>query len=447
MGLLLLACIAWAQQGGDTAKRQVCSEASGGPTAQAFKASQRIDLSRPVLDARFAPTTGKEHNRIFPSIVAYPDEIAFYDTARRVLARVPLDSTLHPGAGFSTGGRYAGVKTLLGDSALFAVYDEKTAPAPVSEIRYTVPEDQPGWLLSISDKDGLCVGVETYAKMIGVYDAHGRLRTTRYLFGDSAQSQWNWGNVGAVFSGDGTRYLVVAAREFDPEGKRTPRDSPNVYIFLFDHEGNELWRRPLKGNLVETSCALSAHGRFACAGDMRTAKGTGILEASVYLFKNSGRLIGTYSVAKPGQPYALHCRFSPDEKYLVLANLERVELIETGTGKVFRTRDFPWRFDPKRRTKSGVIVDRIIGVDVSDNAAAIALGTRLEKGPEDRQPVLRLDVLGKSGEFLVVDYEVAGRDAALMGEGRSLVYVSPGGNEVWFRLRSGFQVFERTGRE
>ena len=447
VSLLLLACIAWAQHGEDTTKRQVLGGASGVPTAQAFKASERTDLNRLVLDARFAPTTGKEHGRIFPSIVAFPDEIAFYDTARRVLARVPLDSTLYPRPSFSTGGRYAGVKTQLGDSARLTVYDEKTAPAPVSEIWYAEPEDWPGWLLSISDKDGLCVGVETYLKMIGVYDAHGRVRRTRYLFGDSAHSQGNWGNVGAAFSGDGTRYLVVAAREFDPEGKRTPRDSPNVYAFLSDREGNELWRRPLKGNLVEMACALSAHGRFACAGYMRTAKGNGLLEAEVYLFNNSGRLIGTYSVAKPGQPYALHCRFSPDEKYLVLANLERVELIETGTGKVLWTRDFPWRFDPKRRTHSGVIVDRIIGVDVSDNAAAIALGTRLDRGSRGDQPVHRLDVLGRSGESLLADYEVEGQDAALMDEGRSLVYVSRDGDQVWFRLRSGFQCFERKGRE
>ena len=454
LSLLLLACIAWAQQGEDTTKRveqhiEARGEASGVPTTQAFRASERIDLNRPVLDARFGPTMGKEHNRIFPSIVVFPDEIAFSDTARRVLARVPLDSAQYPRVSFSTGGRYAGVKSLRGDSVRFTVYNEKTAPAPVSEIRYTEPEDQPGWLLSISDRDGLCVGVETYFKMIGIYDAHGQVRKTRYLFGDSAhiQGDWNWGNVGAAFSDDGTRYVVVAAREFDPEGKRTPRDSPNVYAFLFDREGNELWRRPLKGNLVEMTCALSAHGKFACVGDMRTAKGTGIIEAEVYLFSNSGHLIGTYSVAKPDQPYAPQFRFSPDEKYLVLANLERVELIETGTGKVLWTKSFPWSFDPKRRTKSGVIVDRIIGADVSDNAAAIALGTRLERGSEGDQPVHRLDVLGRSGESLLADYEVEGQDAALMDEGRSLVCVNRDGNQVWLRLRSGFQGFERKGRE
>lgn len=449
---LWLTCIAWAQQGGDTTKGavqqiQARGESWGVPAAQAFRASERIDLNRPILDARFAPATGKEHSRIFPSIVVFRDGIAFYDTARRVLARVQWDSTLYPRVSFSPGGRYAGVTSLRGDSALFAVYNEKSAPAPVSEVRYIQPEDEPSWMFSISDRGGSCVGVETFDKMIGIYDAQGRARKTRYLFGDSATREGTLGMVGADLSGDGTRYVVVAARELDPEGDLTPQDSPNVCAFLFDREANELWRRSLKGNLAEMTCSISAHGRFACVGDMRTAKGSGIVEAKLYLFSNSGRLIGTYSVTKPDQPYAPQLRFSPDEKYLVLVNLELVELIETGTGKVLWTRAFPWRYDPNRRTHRGAIVDRIIGVDISDNAATIALGTRLEREADDIQPVHRLDVLGRSGESLLADYEVESQGAALMDEGRSLVYVSRDGKEVWLRLRSGFQGFERKGRE
>jgi hypothetical protein len=400
-----------------------------------FRHRKDVTYGRPVRSAFFTTVQGSGTYPFYPRIVVFPDEVVAYDSALNPTASRKLAADSSFTVSFSPSGRYIGVRGVRDGTEHFAVYDAQNLSGPQARINFDYGEDVPSPEFSISDRDGSFIAFSVAVNKIDLYDPRGQIVKRIGVFDTSDYQSERMGN--GEFSADGGRCLVVALRKFYGEMRYVPPDSPPLYAVLYDRQCNELWRRPLSGNAQTSAFGVSAQGSFCCAGDEQRTK-QGIAPAQFYLFNDTGALIGTYSVYEPPHPYAPVCRFSPDEKCLVLANGNTVKLIAIESGKVIWTRTFPWEFD-NRSKRFGYIGS----VAVANDASIVAIVTHMIDDTDGKKPSRRLDILDRDGNSLLHNYVVEARGPSYSSEGQTMVFVSPDGGQVFLRLANGFALFER----
>lgn len=316
------------------------------------------------------------------AIVVTEKKILFYDQRGNLFAEREY---LHPiGVTFSKQGRYLGVierirlpeKGRLGEFELQILdCNNNLLWKKKGDWEYEGPRGPK--TLFISDKDGRLITFED-AWTFNIYDNKGNLVKKVKLF--EGKPNWLLG-IRGEFSDDG-EYFVTASQERPASPGREkplvkiplrgplkgqkivsppylPRNG-NPWVFLFDCQGNELWRRPLPESETET-VGISPHGRYVLVGGY-TRKYSNVVSMRVFLFDKEGQKKGEYDLSF--HSYS----FSGDEKYLVLCNEEKIKFIKPITGKIL------WE---KRMKK------RIISPSVSNNGRLLIISGIHTPGEED----------------------------------------------------------------
>jgi hypothetical protein len=414
---------------------------------ESFTPTKEINRNRPILNASFS-FTGKGTQPVFyPNIVWFTNGLSFLDSTLNPVKSISLDSGLQPSVIFSPSGKYIAVHTSrprvnpptilskLGgpDTEVLTIYDRRGDSLSTFQVLGARGPDRPDLTFYVSDNDHL-VSASYAANQLIFYDGKGRVRSKREMFASSGQSLVSGGE--AVFSGDGRCLLVVAASDTTAQWADYIAQEPILYAILYDNNGRELWRRPLDGNQTSRAFAISARGSYVCAGGERT-KSWPTTKATCNLFDAKGRLVGTYDVLDTLCPYAPFCCFSPDEKYLALANANVLLLIETASGKVVWRHTFPWRF-----VLHSDHYGYIAGIELSNDASVIGVGSVIVDRTPAMQVSHRLDILDRQGDALLENFTTKPDNIAKWNANTSTVFVSPDGSEASFRTRTGFQIFE-----
>ena len=391
-----------------------------------------------IKDIALGTTIEENKEFVYPRIIFFDKEIIFYDKNSKDIARVSIetDKLPLPKVSFSPKGQYVGIKTYDSGKEMFKVYTEFGKMVSKTEIVTGTDQESWGWEFYISDKDGSFVA--SYGKMnkLIFYDSIGNIKKEINLF-EKTDYQLERG-VSCTFSDDGKNLIVLATKIANASFHEMPADTPYLYVILFDGKGNELWRNPLEGNFYK-AFSISSTGKFTCVGD--DCQNKDISSAHFYLFKNSGELIGKYNI-KPSQPFAPFCKFSNDEEFVVLANYNTIQLIETNTGKVLWTKQFPWNIN-RDMLKDGVRY--IYGIDIADSASTIGIVSFNYRLIENywNHSSQQLDILNSKGELLFNQVFSESEKADLSLENRSFVFVSRDGNQVLLPLQKGIKFFEK----
>lgn len=185
--------------------------------------------------------------------------------------------------------------------------------------------------IALSDKDGsLVLGQNTIGK-IWLHAADGKLAHEIQLF-ENTHFDFER-SLHLNLAGNGTFAALAGRRGASPIGSGVKNASAEPQLILFEMTGRELWRR----NLPEFSAgqlAISPDGRFIAAGSYSTGM-RGNIKKRTTIFDTSGSKIADIDLL------FRYADFSPDTKFVVLAEKQTAKLIELANGKVRWTRKMP----------------------------------------------------------------------------------------------------------
>ncbi len=418
--------------------------------ATTWKLTREVKLDRLITDACFDNYQKDGKEVLFPKILVYKDEVKCYDEDFKEKGRVPLPKfsscVLSPDGnyfGLSVPTKMTSEKDPKGFRE-FTVYND--TGGKVSRIEVEEWWDEGNWVFVISPYDGSFIAPNGNTNKIIFYDSQGNIKKEINLFGSTDYQMVR--DMKCTFSENGEYILVIADKIFNGSYEELPSDTPNTYTILFDKEGNELWRHSLDEHGFLSSnfaFAISRNGRYICAGDERRGK-KGTLSAHFYLFDNSGKLIGKYDI-NHSSPFVPFCKFSKDEEFLIIGNYDKVQLIETSSGKVLWTKQFPWNIKREILKKEGIRY--IKGVDIADSASTIVIVSfdYIYKQPYWSHNTQQLDILDDKGNLLLTKQVNEIQKADLSLEERDLVWVNPAGNQIFLRLKQGFEIYEKVSSE
>jgi len=329
------------------------SQASGPESV--YKLARAEAVSGPVTQWHFFPET---QNRV-QEIVALHKESILWRSGNAV--SLPDD---YVGASFSRAGNYFAL-IMLHDSPL----NERRAMAiqvhsANGKLLYEVVRphyfDDALPEIDLSDKDGsLVLGQNTIGK-IRLYAADGNLAHEIQLF-ENAQFDFER-TLHLDLAGNGTFAALAGRRGASPFGSGVKNPSAEPEIILFDLSGREYWRKNLP-DFSAGQLAISPDGRFITVGSYTTGM-RGNIKKRTTLFDASGSKIATIDLL------FRYADFSPDTKFLVLAEKQTVKLIELANGKVRWTRDIP--------AEAGMIAE--IQVAANGTVAALTATNVFRKG-------------------------------------------------------------------
>jgi Tol biopolymer transport system component len=415
-----------------------------------WKLSREVKLDHLITDACFDTYRKDGKEVLFPKILVYKDEVKCYDENFKEKGRVPLPKfsscVLSPDGnyfGLSVPTKMTSEKDPKGIRE-FTVYND--IGGKVARIEVEEWWDEGNWVFVISPTNGSFLAPNGNTNKIIFYDSYGNIKKETNLFGSTDYQMVR--DMKCTFSENGEYILVIADKIFNGSYEELPSDTPNTYTILFDKDGNELWRHSLDehGFLASNfAFAISRNGRYICAGDERRGK-KGTLSAHFYLFDNSGKLIGKYDI-DPSSPFVPFCKFSKDEEFLIIGNFDKVQSIETSSGKILWTKQFPWNIKREIRKEEGIRY--IKGVDIADSASTIAIVSFdfIIKHPYWFHNSQQLDILDDKGNLLLNRQINETQKADLSLEERDLVWVNPAGNQIFQRLKEGFEIYERVSSE
>jgi WD40 repeat protein len=245
-------------------------------------------------------------------------------------------------------------------------------------------------LVAISEPDGSLIMGQNTSGEIRFYNPNGFLLRKVRLFDDA---EYDLERVLQIdLSKDGTSVAIVAGkRGASPAGSNAPNPSAEPHLFLFYLNGMELLRKPL-ADFNTSATAISDDGQYIAANSYTVAIKGDITKRTI-IFDNSGKEIGEVNLLFK------RAGFSPDSKFLILADNNAAKVFNLTTGKI------SWSYTISKRE------GKITAVDISNNGEISALlvakskfgdGTFMFTNP-------RLKILNNSGNLLQ-ELEMSGQE-------------------------------------
>lgn len=184
----------------------------------------------------------------------------------------------------------------------------------------------------VSNSDGsVIIGQNTSGKL-WFYDSHGVLSKEVELFVDASYDLERVLHLD--LSADGERLAVVASkRGASPLGSDAPHPSGEPHLFLFTHQGDEVWRKPLP-DFNTSSVAISANGVHIIANSY-TVDMPGNVKKTASLFDLNGETIARFDLLFK------YAHFSPDSEFLLLAENSKALVVQLSTGNLVWSHTLP----------------------------------------------------------------------------------------------------------
>jgi len=388
-----------------------------------FKIVEEWKFEKEIKDVRFGET---EDGRMYPKIVVFEDEIRLYD--KDFKKTMELNFVRGTMVYFSPKNYYFGAITDIqkpniekGNSrVIFTLYDEYGQKKAGTD--YEVGYDGEGSRISFISDSGNFVQADASSHNLWFYDINGKLKQKVDLFRDD---EWSYERgIFGSFLEDGNRLAVFACKEFIQSVKFKERfEEPNLYVIVFDNDEKELWRRPIEEH-APTSLLVSSEGKYIAVAAENRGGILGVISQFQYLFDRSGNLTGKYSAGRI-------CKFSEDEKYLLIAGKNTVELIQTSTGKVSWAKKFSWSTDSREKEWKW-----IENVEISGDGSFVILISNSYRRRTGGYDVVESELI-----LLNKDGEIVGRKRL---EGRNiLAKMNHKGTEIFIRKQNTVEKFEQ----
>ena len=225
---------------------------------------------------------------------------------------------------FSRNGNYVAVLSLQSRPELsrnreliISVYTGSLQP--VYSLKTTQYFDDPAPTVAVSDANGALVLGRIPTGEVWFYGSDGQLQHHTILF---LEAQFDLERLlTVIFSSDGERVLVAATRKgVAPRGSSAPEPDAQPTLFSFSAEGRLNWQQELPGDALG-EVALSPDGTRLAATSY-TVYQDGHIDRYVQVLNEQGEeLYRSAMIPK-------HLRFSPDSRYLLMAENQRAELVD-----------------------------------------------------------------------------------------------------------------------
>lgn len=179
--------------------------------------------------------------------------------------------------------------------------------------------DDPLPEMAVSDRDGAVVVGRVPTGELWFYDGGGRLLRHNYLF---PGSDYDLEKILQVsFSADGSQVTVAATRKGMAPVDADVRDpSAHPFLFAFSPDGALRWQKALPGYMIQ-SMATSPDGRFIAAA-VYSIRTNGELSPRSLIYDRAGNLQTETDLLFK------RAAFSPDGRYLLLAENRRARLLD-----------------------------------------------------------------------------------------------------------------------
>lgn len=270
---------------------------------------------------------------------------------------------------------------------------------------------------AISDLDGsLIIGQNTTGE-IRFYNSDGSLTREIRLFDDAEYDLERTLHID--LSKDGIIAAIVAGkRGASPAGSNAPNPSAEPHLFLFSLKGEEIWRKPLP-DFNSSAAAISGNGRYIAANSYTVAIDGSTTKRTV-IFDNTGNEIGQVDILFK------QAGFSPDSKFLILADNTTAEAFNLATGKI------AWSYTVSNS------VGMITVADISNNGEIAVLlaaetefrdGTFIYTNP-------RLEILNSSGNLLQ-ELEMSGQ-----GFEKPALNLSDDSKKIFIGFKNAYQIYQ-----
>lgn len=323
---------------------------------------------------------------------------------------------------FSKGGNYFGVLTLAKEpedtnrDKMFQVeiYSANKEKLYTLERKQYYDDSIPS--VTISNLDGSVIIAQNTTGKIWFYDKNGILINDTVLFPDVTYDLERILHVD--LSEDGSRLAVVAGRRgSSPSGSEALKPSAEAHLFLFTPKGDELWRMTLP-EFNTLMVAISGNGQYIAANSYTIGMRGNIKKRTTICDGNGNEIKQLELLFK-------YARFSPDSKFLLLAENTVAKVLELSTGKV------SWSLNISRR--QGMITAGSISNEGEVAALLVAKNEFKDGAFIFTNPGLK--IFGRSGE-LYQDLEITGhvfRKPALQ--------LSPNSEEIFVGFEKSYQIY------
>ena len=192
--------------------------------------------------------------------------------------------------------------------------------------------DDPIPQVVVSDNDGSLILGESAEGRLFFYSSNGQLIRRVVLFTDANYDLERTLQIAVNAAGD--RITVLAGkRSASPLDSDAPNPSAEPYLFLFDADGIEQWRKPL-AQTTPQNVAISPDGSSVFAGSF-SAYTDGRIEKRTQLFRENGTVINALPLLFRSAEF-----LSSDAKAL-LADRSTVYLVDARNGKITAQKAFP----------------------------------------------------------------------------------------------------------
>lgn len=315
-----------------------------------------------------------EDGKLYPKIVVFEDEVRFYDKESKLIISIPCEKSSE--VVLSKKANYLGIRTIeeyatkeVAGILSFTVYtDEGKEVWNISE-KTTFDASLPSFY--ISSKNGMVVEVYKGRPALAFRNTKGRISKQFYVFKDDEYDITR--GVRGSFSGDGEYFVCISNEQVPvPFGYEsiTPR-SGNPCVNLFDKNGSEIWRYPVKQYMGDY-VFISSKGNYLIATGTTGHLKKGLVTGGAYLLNWAGKLLRSYELGTPSDIWDPYVAISPTEQYAVLANLHKVLFLKTSTGKIL------WEHNLKNNkiirgicVSKNNIVALMLNVESEDHLSAI----------------------------------------------------------------------------
>ena len=278
----------------------------------------------------------------FPKIAVQNEQIYWLNGSKP--RTLPLPSAFVRSVS-SRVGKYLGLMSISEeakekvDDRIFHLQIFSTTGEKLYEIKRTQHYDDSIPSVAISDEDGSVVLGKNTVGNAWFYHRTGSLNLEIDLFDDDSYGLERV--LQMDFTKDGRNLVILASkRGASPIGSGVPNPSGEPYLFLFELDGSELWRRPLaEFNAGQT--VIAPNGQYIVASSY-TTDFRGNIKKRTFIFDHRGKEIKSLDLL------FRMADFSPDSKYLLLAERTLAKVVELASRKVL------WSYNISR--KQGMIV-------------------------------------------------------------------------------------------
>jgi len=397
------------------------------------KVSTKV-FGRPVGKVRFGIET-KENNTIANTIEVTEDEILFYGVNGDIIARRDHKSPYM--IDFSRQGKYLAITEFLSEPEkggkngifVFRLIDNKNRVLWERTKEYGYDYYDGGYgprSAYISDKNATCIMFQT-PWVFEMYDSTGQLIKTVKMLEDKKGPTMFIAH-DCVWSEDGNFFAIITHEQMSSIGSKPttrtikkgdkveevqlpgyPPRSGNPWVFLFDHDGNEIWRRRIP-NYIGSHIWISPKGGFVIAtGYTRTMKDYETrrpFKNNTYIFNRDGKMIKTFD-------RSFKCKtFSDDDQFAFLYGGNTALLFEFSTGKIIWEKSF---------------VESVFSCSISKNGEKFAVATRDYKG-DNALP--QISIFDKKGVPIIENVLLNGKYLKSYGRNRDILKLSSDGKQL-----------------